>query len=139
MSAAAWQKMAFNLMLMPPWGRTIWTAYYRKQLYPGAKPPDHDAYIEALRQNLAESGRFSAFGKQTANDHEESGSRIERVQSPSVVAMGTADPDFLDPVVEAQELAKALGGDLILVEGVGHYPQAQTPETVANAISALIG
>lgn len=136
---AAWQKMAFNVMLMPPWGRSLWTSYYRKQLYPGAKPPDHDAHVEMLKRNLAEPGRFSAFRKQTGADHVESGSRLERVQSPSVVVMGTADPDFPDPVVEARELAEALRGDVVLVEGVGHYPQAQTPETVADAISAIIG
>ena len=136
--AAWWQEALFKVMLMPPWGRSLWTTYYSKQLYPGSKPPDHATYVQALKRNLGEDGRFAAFRRQTANKHEDSGSRLGQVQARSVVVMGTADPDFPDPVDEARELAGALRGEVVLIEGVGHYPQAQAPEKVADAVSSII-
>jgi pimeloyl-ACP methyl ester carboxylesterase len=48
--------------------------------------------------------------------------------------MGTADPDFPDPEVEAEELAGLLRGEVLLVEGSGHYPQADNPEKIAPTI-----
>jgi pimeloyl-ACP methyl ester carboxylesterase len=52
--------------------------------------------------------------------------------------MGTADPDFPDPKAEAVELAERMKGDVLFVEGSGHYPQADNPEEVATAIIGFI-
>jgi pimeloyl-ACP methyl ester carboxylesterase len=52
--------------------------------------------------------------------------------------MGTADPDFPDPVAEANELAEIMGAEVVWSEGSGHYPQAETPALVADAIVALV-
>lgn len=134
----AWQQWLFKLLLMPPWGRAAWTSYYRTQLSPGAKPPDHDEYVAALKTNLGEPGRFGAFRRQAANTHAESGAVLDRVACPALVIMGTADPDFPDPEEEARTLARAFGGEVVLVEGAGHYPQAQAPEQVADAIATFV-
>jgi len=133
-----WQKAMFRLTLAPPWGRWAWTSYYRKQMYPGTKPPDHEEYVAALKENLSEPGRFKAFHSLAFNSHDESGSRLERVSCPVLVIMGTADPDFPDPEAEALGLAEAVGGEAMLVDGAGHYPQAQAPEAVADAIAAFV-
>ncbi|MGB5534222.1 MAG: alpha/beta hydrolase, partial [Acidimicrobiia bacterium] len=69
---AWWQKATFGAMLSPPWGRSVWVSYYRKALYPGAQPPDHDAYVSALSDNLREQGRFSSFRSMSTNSHAES-------------------------------------------------------------------
>ncbi len=134
-----WKKLAFGLMLGGPWGRRIWISYYKKNLYPGIKPKDHEGHVAALSQNLAEPGRFEAFREQAKDSHAESGARLKNVRQPSLIVMGTADPDFPDAKKEAHELAEIMKGDVLLVEGSGHYPQADNPDKVAQAIIDLVG
>ncbi len=133
-----WQKAAIGAMLLPPWGRSAWVAYYRKNMYPGAKPPDFDAYVDRLSANLAEPGRFASFRRISTSSHAESGRRLDQVTQPTVVVMGTADPDFSDPRKEAEHIAGTLGADLVWSEGSGHYPQAETPSLVAEALIDLV-
>lgn len=132
-----WQSALFHAMLSPPWGRKAWTSYYRNQMYPGTKPPDHDDYVAALNANLSEPDRYNSFHALAFNSHAESGAKLESVRCPSLVVMGTADPDFPDPEAEANELGRILGSDVVMVEGAGHYPQAQNPAEVAEAIAAF--
>lgn len=129
-----WQKAMFAAMLAPPWGRSAWVSYYRKNLYPGPKPADHDEYVAALSQNLSEPGRFASFRGLASNTHAESGRRLTEVTQPTLVVMGTADPDFPDAVAEANQLGDILGADVLLVEGSGHYPQADSPNQVAPKV-----
>jgi pimeloyl-ACP methyl ester carboxylesterase len=129
-----WQKLLFGLMLGGPWGRSAWVSYYKKNLYPGRKPGDLEDYAAALSRNLAEPGRFNAVKEQARDNHSQSGRRLEKVTQPSLVVMGTADPDFPDAGTEAQEIARLMKADVLLVEGSGHYPQADNPEKVAPAL-----
>jgi pimeloyl-ACP methyl ester carboxylesterase len=129
-----WQKLAFSLMLKGPWGCAVWVSYYKKNLYPGNKPLDHKDYVAALSQNLAEPGRFKAFKEQASDSHAESGRRLEKVGQPSLIVMGTADPDFPDAKKEANELARIMKSKVLFMEGSGHYPQADNPDKVAPAI-----
>jgi len=133
-----WQKLLFRMTLSPPWGKGAWVSYYRKQMYPGDKPPDHDDYVGQLKANLSEPGRYKAFHSLAFNSHAESESRLERVECPVLVIMGTADPDFPDPEAEARSLTEILGGEMSLIDGAGHYPQAQAPEQVADAIASFV-
>lgn len=135
---AWWQSALFAAMLLPPWGKGAWVSYYRKNLYPGAQPPDFDQYVDRLKANLGEPGRYASFRRITSSSHAESGRRLSSVTQPSVVVMGTADPDFPDPVQEATELAEILDAQLVWSEGSGHYPQAETPELVADALVGLV-
>ena len=135
---AWWQKAAFGAMLSPPWGRSMWVSYYRKNLYPGAQPPDHDAYVSELSNNLREPGRFSAFRSISTSSHAESGKRIGSVQQPVVVVMGAADPDFPDPEVEANEIGEAMDAEVVMSDGSGHYPQADNPPLVLDALVKLV-
>ncbi|MGB5655418.1 MAG: alpha/beta hydrolase, partial [Acidimicrobiia bacterium] len=116
---AWWKKAAFGAMLSPPWGRSVWVSYYRKSLYPGAQPPDHDAYVSALSDNLREQGRFSSFRSMSTNSHAESGKRIGGVHQPVVVVMGTADPDFPDPEIEANGLGELMNAEVVMSDGSG--------------------
>lgn len=127
----AWQRTAFKAMLTPPWGRRAWVAYYRKQMYPLAAPPDHADQVDRLGRSLAEPGRFGAFRSLAFNSHAEAESRLEELSVPALVVMGTADPDFPDPRAEAQYLADRLDATLVLVDGAGHYPHAEAPAEVA--------
>lgn len=134
-----WARAAFGAMLLPPWGRRIWVSYYGSKLYPGTPPPDLDAYLDQLAGNLAEPGRFASFRSISTTSHAASGDRLADVTQPVVIVMGTADPDFPDPIAEANEIAEIVGGSVIFAEGAGHYPQAETPGVVAGAVTELIG
>jgi pimeloyl-ACP methyl ester carboxylesterase len=126
-------------MLGGPWGRAAWVSYYRRNLYPGPKPVDHRDYVAALARNLAEPGRYKAFREQIKDSHAESGARLSQVRQPTVIVMGAADPDFPDPEAEARELGTILRARILLLDGSGHYPQADQPEKVAPAIIDLVG
>lgn len=134
-----WQKALTAVMLAPLWGRRAWVGYYRKNLYPGPKPPDHEDYVRALSANLSEPGRFASLRTVASNSHAESGRRLPDVKQPVVVVMGTADPDFPDAVAEANHIGEVTGAEVVLVEGSGHYPQADSPDLVAPALLDLVG
>ena len=134
---AWWQRVLFAAMLAGPWGRSVWVGYYRRALYPGPRPADHDEHAASVRAMLGQPGRMSAFRKLAANTHAGAGQRLDEVAVPALVVMGTADPDFPDPVAEARQIADILDGDLVLPEGSGHYPQADRPDAVAPAVIAL--
>jgi pimeloyl-ACP methyl ester carboxylesterase len=136
--APAWQGLLFKAMLSPPWGRGAWVSYYRKQMYPSSPPADHAGYVAALKANLGEPGRYRAFRSLAFNSHAESESRLSDVNVPVLIIMGTADPDFPDPEAEAHGLGESLQGSVVLVDGVGHYPQAEAPDQTAKAIREFL-
>jgi pimeloyl-ACP methyl ester carboxylesterase len=129
-----WMGWVFRAMLAPPWGRRAWTWYYRSRMYPGSPPGDLDSYVAALSATLAEPGRMAAFRALADDDHAESGSRLDAVEVPVLVIMGTADPDFPDPRGEARELGARLPATVELIEGAGHYPQVEYPDRVARIV-----
>jgi pimeloyl-ACP methyl ester carboxylesterase len=123
----------FWLMMNNPWRVRFWTMYYGS-IYPSHKPPDFDEYIKQLANNLKEPGRFAAsnaFGNASLQPAEE---RLSRVKAPTLIIMGTKDPDFPDPIAEGEYLAQHTGGQLELIEGSGHYPQTEMPEQTAPLI-----
>jgi pimeloyl-ACP methyl ester carboxylesterase len=48
--------------------------------------------------------------------------------------MGQQDPDFQDPRAEADWIAAALGGEVVMVPEAGHYPQSQRPVLTTAAV-----
>jgi pimeloyl-ACP methyl ester carboxylesterase len=77
--------------------------------------------------NLQEPGRFDAGKAMTYSPRQPAADRLNRIQVPTLVVMGTKDPDFPDPVAEATFIAEQTGGRLALIEGGGHYPQTELP------------
>lgn len=127
MKALSW------LMMHNPWRVRAWVAYYRT-LYPTHKPGDFDAYLGALRANMAEPGRFDAAVGLTFSSRQPSDERLEQVEAPVLVIMGGQDGDFPDPAAEGRALAERTGGRLELIDGAGHYPQTEMPERTAPLI-----
>jgi pimeloyl-ACP methyl ester carboxylesterase len=132
------QNLMTAVALNGPWKVRGWGMYY-KTLYPTQKPADFDEYMDKLLTNLREPGRFDAlkglgFGPKTA-----SAERIAQVQLPSLVVMGTKDPDWPDPEMEAQWIVGQLSAELLLVEGAGHYPQTEMPDKVSPAVLDFLG
>ena len=55
--------------------------------------------------------------------------------------MGDEDPDFADPRAEAEEIVAAMPpglGTATIIKGAGHYPQAHTPDEVADLVTSFI-
>ena len=48
--------------------------------------------------------------------------------------MGTKDPDFKDPVAEANWLAEQTHGKVMIVDGAGHYPHVEMIDKTAQPI-----
>ena len=121
------QRIALAVMLNGPWKVLAWTTYY-KSLYPSQKPDDFDAYLSKLSANFKEPGRFAAAKGLTDCSRMPSEERLGKVDKPTLVVMGTKDPDWPDSTAEARFIAEKTGGQLVLIEGAGHYPQMEMPD-----------
>jgi pimeloyl-ACP methyl ester carboxylesterase len=77
---------------------------------------------------LHQPGKFDAFKNMAKVPRIESEKRLGRVNAPTLVVMGSKDPDWLDPVAEAAWVAEQLQAETLLVEGAGHYPQTEMPQ-----------
>ncbi|HSH03233.1 MAG TPA: alpha/beta hydrolase [Anaerolineae bacterium] len=121
------------LVMNNPWRVQMWKLFY-PTMYPQQKPADFDAYMAELTRNLKEKGRFEAVRAFGSTSREPSESRLAQVQAPTLVVMGTADPDFPDPVAEANYIVAQTKGRLALIEGAGHYPQTEMPDKTTPAI-----
>ncbi|GAA3643074.1 alpha/beta hydrolase [Microbacterium awajiense] len=128
---------AFRLAMLRPWARAAWLAYL-PSLYPGVKPADFDEHRRRIGANLREPGRTAAFVATTHTDHEVAERRLPQVIAPTLVVMGTDDPDFADPAGEAEWIAEQLDADVTLVDGAGHYPQVQHPDVVNDALTTFL-
>jgi pimeloyl-ACP methyl ester carboxylesterase len=127
--------LAYRLLLARPWGPALWRAYY-KRANP-VRPSDLDEHIARISASLARPGRWQAFTRTTRTSHAPAEARLPRVHAPTLVVMGTKDPDWPDPTAEARSLADTLHGELLLVPGAGHYPMAENPDLVNPALVAF--
>jgi pimeloyl-ACP methyl ester carboxylesterase len=120
-----------------PWGAGLWTTYYRR-LYPTQKPADFEAYVSALKANLRERGRLAALRQMILAPKDASDARLERIAAPTLVLMGTRDPDFPDPAKEATLVAARTHGTARMIEGAGHYPHAEMPDVTGEQVIAFL-
>lgn len=124
-------RMMAGLVGRFPW---LWARFYRS-LYPAAPPPDLPDYLAALRVNLAEPGRLAALRAMMWASKADCNARIGELRCPVLVIMGRQDPDFPDPAAEAHRIAdRAADATVVMVDGAGHYPQAEQPEQTAAAM-----
>jgi pimeloyl-ACP methyl ester carboxylesterase len=130
-------KLMFRVALLRPWGPAVWRAYFPK-LYPTRRNAEYQAHLDEVSRNLRQPGHWDAFYKTTQTSHGPAEARLDEVHAPTLVIMGEKDPDFPDPATEAHWIADRLNGELLLVPGAGHYPQAEFPEVVAPAVLAFV-
>lgn len=116
-----------------PWGRAAWMSYF-DSLFPTKKPADYEQYRAALKKNLSEPGRFDAVRSLLGAGRKRTATRLGEVKCPVLVVMGTKDPDFKSPADEAQLVAQALHGEVVLIDGAGHYPHVEMPDATTPAI-----
>jgi pimeloyl-ACP methyl ester carboxylesterase len=130
-------KLLFRILLTKPWGPAAFLSYYPQWL-PGQKPAGYEPHKKRVRDNLRRPGHWAAFVQTTRTSHAPAERRLSAVQTPAVVVMGTADVDWKDPAAEATWVGEQLHAEVVMVPDVGHYPQAQAPETTAEAIARLL-
>jgi pimeloyl-ACP methyl ester carboxylesterase len=119
-------RLLVRMLMAGPWRTAVWMGLHGT-LFPLAKAADHDEHRARMRANLREAGRSDALAQMMLSNHDHAEARYDRVQVPSLFVMGTADSDFPDPQREAEEVSRALGGEVMLVEGAGHYPHVEAP------------
>ncbi|MRT19354.1 alpha/beta hydrolase [Comamonas sp. CAH-2] len=130
-------KTAVAVGFAGPWRVPFWLAFWNS-LFPSQKPEDHAEAKAALAANLREPGRMEALRMMIGLSKADTAAIVEQSRVPALVVMGTKDPDFPDPVVEARWLACALGSIPLIVEGAGHYPHLEMPERVAPALLSFL-
>jgi len=114
----------------------IWSKYL-DVAYPGRKPADWDTWLAALQANLREPGRVKAAQKMGSSKAVDATAQLANVQCPALVVMGRDDPDWPDPEAEAAAIVGLLPAGLgryKMIENAGHYPHAQYPQQVADAL-----
>ena len=131
--APAVMKVVMRIALLPLWIAPVWKAYL-PGLYAGRVADDHASHVTAMMTALRQPGHARAFSLTAQTDHDHAEQALPRVTAPSLVVMGEKDPDFPDPVAEAEWLGSALGSTVVMIPEAAHYPQSQQPELVAAPI-----
>jgi len=113
---------------------------YLDLAYP-TKPADWDAELARIDAKLSEPGRMKALQAMCNSKPTDAGAQLKNVRCPVLVVEGSLDPDWADPRGEGQKIVADLPrglGELVVLEGVGHYPHAQAPEELlARALPFL--
>jgi pimeloyl-ACP methyl ester carboxylesterase len=120
-----------------PWGPSLWAAYY-KSLHKSVLPDDLSGHAAYLKSTLKSKARLTALGQMLFSSKKECELRIPEVKARVAVVMGTADPDFKDPIAEARWAADVLKGELYTMDGVGHYPHRERPAELAGVIRTML-
>ncbi|MCP9965550.1 alpha/beta fold hydrolase [Actinomadura madurae] len=129
------QKLTIALARIPGLAVPLYMSYYPK--WEPKPPADFAEHAAKLRANFKEPGRGKVIAGYLSMSHAESEARLDRVQAPVLVIMGTGDIDWPDPAAEARWVAQRLNGEVVLLDGAGHHPHVEYPEKVADAVTAF--
>jgi pimeloyl-ACP methyl ester carboxylesterase len=137
-TSSALSRGFLRVVLAKPWAAIAWKNYLPK-LYAGTKPADFDSYRDHVFQSLRRPGYAKSFSLTTRTRHTEAASQLTNVTAPTLVVMGTQDPDFKDPRKEADWIGQTLHARVVMIDDAGHYPQSQQPDSTASAIIEFLG
>jgi pimeloyl-ACP methyl ester carboxylesterase len=116
-----------------------WTKYLDVAM--PVKPADWDAERARIEAKLSEPGRMKALQAMCKTNPGDAGAQLPNLTSPVLIVEGSLDPDWADPHAEGERIIADLPtglGELVVIEGAGHYPHVQTPdEVVALALPFL--
>jgi pimeloyl-ACP methyl ester carboxylesterase len=114
----------------------LWRRYL-DHAYPGVKPADYAGAMAAIEADLRRPGRMAVVSKMGMSAPTDAGAQLGNLRCPVLVVMGTLDPDWADPRAEAEGIVAEMPaglGSVAMIEGAGHYPQAQFPDEVAAVV-----
>jgi pimeloyl-ACP methyl ester carboxylesterase len=131
------QHLMLRIAMAQPWAATSLKAYLPK-LYAGRRPADFDDYRKQVVASIRRPGHAKAFSLTARTSHAAAEARVGDVSAPTLVIMGEADPDFPDPRAEADWIARALSGQVVMVPEAGHYPQSQRPDITTPAVLGFL-
>jgi pimeloyl-ACP methyl ester carboxylesterase len=106
-----------------------WTKYL-DLAYP-TKPADWTHELARIHTKLTEPGRMTTLQAMCKTNPGDAGAQLPHVTCPVLVIEGSLDPDWADPHTEGQKILDDLPtglGQLVVLDGAGHYPHAQTPD-----------
>lgn len=129
--------VAITGLLRGPWAAAIWEKLYTGW-YKASPPSDLGTEVTKLRAMLADPARRRAVRETLTADRDGVDGRVARLDVPTLVVFGAADDHFPDPVAHARTTATALRGELLVVDGSGHYPHVEQPDVVAGAIRSFL-
>jgi pimeloyl-ACP methyl ester carboxylesterase len=132
-STTAVQNLIFRVLMARPWAAAAWKAYMPK-LYAGTLPADFTDYQRRVIASIKRPGFGKAFSLTTRTDHLLAGASLAKVDAPTLIVMGERDPDFTNPLAEAEWIAGTLHGTCAMIPNAGHYPQSQQPQLTATAV-----
>ncbi|KAI8813610.1 Alpha/Beta hydrolase protein [Cladochytrium replicatum] len=130
------------------WGTTTWIAYY-KTLYK-SPPADIDSHIAGLTASLSNNkSRVAAIGEYVRASKEiawEALTAAPGIEAPTLLIMGSGDPDFADPKEEVEFVKKAViearrsdaNVSTLVVDEAGHYPHIEKPDVVFDGITSFV-
>ncbi|MGC0365405.1 pimeloyl-ACP methyl ester carboxylesterase [Rhodococcus sp. 27YEA15] len=134
---APYRRGAFRLGRFLLTGRVSAWSSYLESAYSGRTPADWDGWLPVLHANLSEPGRVAAVREMAMAKPSDAAAKLADVQCPTLVIMGADDADFVDPESEAATIVDLLPaglGSYRMIEHAGHYPHAQYPHEVAQAL-----
>lgn len=125
--------LALRGLMAGPWAGAAWAGLYRSW-YKASPPADLDTEIARMRGMLSDPDRRRAVTRTLTASRDGMADRIAALDCPALTVFGGADDHFADPAAEGREVSERLRGDLLVVDGVGHYPHVERPDVVAGAV-----
>jgi pimeloyl-ACP methyl ester carboxylesterase len=97
------------------------------------KPADWGSELARIENKLNEPGRMKALQAMCKSSPSDAGAQLPKVTCPVLIIEGSLDPDWADPRAEGEKIISDLPrglGELVVIDGAGHYPHVQMPEQV---------
>ncbi|TPX38171.1 hypothetical protein SmJEL517_g00185 [Synchytrium microbalum] len=141
-SADTYFRPISHLLFNSLWGASSWVGYW-KSLFKKTPPSDLETQANAIFQNLKkDAGQIAALGKMVRATKNNCFAVASKITAPVLLVVGTADPDFANPLKEMEDVSKSLTSsrkvEIKSMEGLGHYCHVEAPEIVGEFILGFL-